>query len=88
MPKDFLGKELKLNDEVVFMRVGYRELLKGIIIKMSEKSCLVSHKETATCQKETKQFYDQLIFSQREEEEDLDFPWCDCLICLKHREGK
>jgi hypothetical protein len=59
--KDFLGNELKLGDEVVFMQKSYRTLMRGTIIKMSPKTCMIGHKKTNLCTTETRQTYDQLV---------------------------
>lgn len=61
MANDFLGNDLKEGDEVVFMQCGYRNFLRGKIKKLSEKTAIITHKETNTCSKETKQFHNQLI---------------------------
>lgn len=34
-PKDFVGNELKVGDNVAFIHRHYRELRKGIILKLS-----------------------------------------------------
>lgn len=39
--KDFLGNNLEVGDEVVFMCLGYRELRKGIISKMTDKTIFI-----------------------------------------------
>lgn len=59
--KDFLGNELVIGDEVVFVQLGYRNLFKGIIIKCTAKTILIKHKKTNTCSTETKQFPEQVI---------------------------
>ena len=61
---DFLGEEIKVNDEVVFMQRGYRNFLRGIIIRMSDKTVLIEHQHpgiSGTYLTTTKQFYDQII---------------------------
>lgn len=35
--KDFLGNEIQIGDPIVFMELGYRNLVKGKIIKITEK---------------------------------------------------
>ena len=59
--KDFLGNELNIGDEVVFVQLGYRNLLKGHITKMTEKTILISHDKTNTCSTETKQTPSQVV---------------------------
>lgn len=41
MHKDFLGKELKVGDKVVTVQVGYRQLKRGIIKKITAKQVAV-----------------------------------------------
>jgi peroxiredoxin len=59
--KDFLGNCLEVGDEVVFVQLGYRNLWKGTIAKITAKTILISHKKTNTCSIETKQFPEQVI---------------------------
>jgi hypothetical protein len=59
--KDFLGNELKIGDEVVFVQLHYRNLLRGTIKNMTAKTILISHKATNNYQMETKQSPDQVI---------------------------
>ena len=61
MKTDFLGNELNLHDEVVFIQLGYRNLLRGKIIKMTDKTCTIEHEPTNTGKTTTKQVYNQLI---------------------------
>lgn len=35
--KDFLGKELKVGDEIVYMSTGYQSFHKGEIVKLTNK---------------------------------------------------
>ncbi len=58
---DFLGSQIDIGDNVVFMQVDYRKLLRGIVWKMAERTCIIRHKKTNTGSKETKQFYNQII---------------------------
>jgi len=41
MKVDFLGNELNVDDEVVFMQTNYRNLCKGIIKKLGEKKATI-----------------------------------------------
>jgi phage gp45-like len=59
--KDFLGNDLKIGDDVVFVQLGYRNLLKGKIAKITEKTILIHHDKTNTCSTKTKQFPEQVI---------------------------
>ena len=59
--KDFLGNVLKVGDEVVFMQINYRSLMRGTIIKLSEKKATISHEETNTYKTKSIQFYNQIV---------------------------
>lgn len=61
MATDFLGKEIKVGDKVVFAQLQYRNLLIGEIIRLTDKTALIKHEETNTCGTQTKQFHKQLI---------------------------
>lgn len=59
--KDIVGNDLNLNDTVVFMQIGYRNLLVGKIIKITEKTVLIEHAATNTYSTQTKQFSSQVV---------------------------
>jgi hypothetical protein len=59
--RDFLGNELKIGDEVVFMQLGYRSLMKGVIVGMSNRKATLTHPRTNTCSTESIQFYEQMV---------------------------
>jgi len=59
--KDFLGNELKVGDEVVFMQVSYRTLMKGTIAKLNDKKAIIHHHPTNTYKTKSLQFYNQII---------------------------
>ena len=61
MKKDFLGNELFVGDEVVFMQIGYRGLMKGVIKSLSPKKATITHEKTNTCSTESTQEHTQLI---------------------------
>ena len=61
MAKDFLGKELEVGDHVVFVQLGYRNLMKGKVLKLTPKMVYVKHKETNTGSTITKQSHEQLV---------------------------
>lgn len=63
MAKDFLNKEIKIGDKVVFMQKNYRNFIVGKIIHLTEKTAIIEH-EKQECNgniKKTKQFHNQLI---------------------------
>ena len=59
--KDFLGNELNVGDNVVFMQKSYRNFMKGKIIRITTCTVIVQHDETNVCSTETKQTGDQVI---------------------------
>jgi phage gp45-like len=70
MKTDYLGNELKVGDTVVFMQIGYRGLMKGIITKLSDKKATIAHDMTNTCSTESMQFHDQMIKINTSENEE------------------
>lgn len=42
--KDYLGNELEVGDQVVFVRLNYRDLMKGTIIKLTPKMVRIGWK--------------------------------------------
>lgn len=61
MKTDFIGNELKVGDEVIFMQKSYRNLLRGTIVSMSEQKCKIQHGKTNDGGTETIQFFGQVI---------------------------
>lgn len=59
--RDFLGKRLEVGDPVVFMQIGYRGLMRGVISKLGPKKATISHEPTNTHQTRSIQFYEQII---------------------------
>ena len=59
--KDFLGKPLKIGDEVVFMQIKYRSLVKGMIVAMSDKKATLYHMEDNLGRVKSIQFYNQMV---------------------------
>lgn len=59
--KDFLGNELNIGDEVVYMCLGYRSLNKGFINKMSAKTIWISHTKILNPRTLIKQTPDQVV---------------------------
>jgi len=62
---DFLGKVLKVGDEVVFMQINYRQLMRGIIVKMGKRKATIEHLTTNTCKTKSIQFHNQIIRVRR-----------------------
>lgn len=59
--KDYLGNIVNIGDTVVFMQIGYRGLMKGKIVSLSNQKAKISHEPTNTYRTESIQFYNQLI---------------------------
>ena len=61
--KDYLGNELLVGDEVVFMQLQlhYRGLMRGVISKVSSNKVTISHDKTNTCSGSSTQFHGQVI---------------------------
>lgn len=61
MAKDFFGTEIKIGDEVAFMEISYRNLLKGTIKSISPKMVTITHEKTNWGRTETRQEHNQVI---------------------------
>ncbi len=59
--KDFFGNVVNVGDTVAFMRVGYRYLLKGIVVSRAEQKATIEYTEFNTEGNKTWQFYSQII---------------------------
>lgn len=62
--RDFLGNVINMNDEVVFMQTGYRNFMRGIVVKMTDKTLQIEHQHpgiSSAHMTTTKQFYDQVV---------------------------
>jgi hypothetical protein len=71
MKTDYIGQQLNMGDTVVFMQIGYRGLMKGIITKMADKKATLAHEKTNTYRTESIQFYDQMIKINPEPNNDI-----------------
>ena len=61
MAKDYLGNDLFVGDEVAFMQIRYRGLMKGVIKALSPKKATIVHERTNLGTTESIQFHDQII---------------------------
>ena len=59
--RDFLGNELNIDDQVVFVQLGYRNLLKGVIKRITPKMVIIEHGRTNVGGRETKQYHEQVV---------------------------
>ena len=67
MAKDFLGQDLREGDEVAFMQIHYRGLMKGVIKKLTPKKAVIAHEKTNVCSTESIQFHSQMVKINRGE---------------------
>lgn len=44
--QDFLGNDLEVNDSVIFIAPGYRSLVLGRVVKLTEKSIRIAYMNT------------------------------------------
>ncbi len=58
---DFLGNEVNVGDEVVFVQKEYRNFWIGKISKMTDKTVLITHERANIGGTQTRQFYSQII---------------------------
>jgi len=55
--KDFVEKEVTVGSRVIYMELGYRNFITGIITHMSDKKCTILNEKG----RKNVQFYHQLI---------------------------
>ena len=58
---DYLGKEINVGDNVVFVQLRYRNFMKGTIKKITPHTVLIEHEKTNVSSTETKQHPSQVI---------------------------
>lgn len=61
MVLDYFGNEIKIGDTVAFMQLGYRQLMNGIVSKITDKNIIIEHEKTNVGKTQTKQFHNQVI---------------------------
>jgi len=61
MAKDFLGRELKIGDKVIFCQLNYRQFIIDYITKLTDKTATLKHERTNVGSTKTIQFHKQLI---------------------------
>lgn len=62
---DFLGQLIQVGSKVVFVQLGYRNLLTGVVIKITPKTLLIKHPKTNIGSTESRQCHDQVIVVDR-----------------------
>ena len=61
MAKDFLGEEINVGDEVVFVQMQYRNFYQGKIVKITDKMLFIDHEKDNLGKSQTKQKHNQVI---------------------------
>ena len=59
--KDFTGNDLTVGAEVIFMEIGYRNFITGVIVSMGDKKCTIMNSKG----RKNVQFYYQMIRGNR-----------------------
>lgn len=59
--KDFFGNQINTGDTVAFMKVGYRYLVSGIVIKKTKQMVIIERKITDSNTDINRQYYNQVI---------------------------
>ena len=65
---DFLGNQLYVGDKVVFMQIGYRDLMMGTLMSGGDVKGIITHEKTNTGRTTSVQYYSQMIKRVREKE--------------------
>jgi hypothetical protein len=58
---DFLGYQICLGDDVVFIEQGYRNLMRGKIIAVNSKKATIQLENRYDTRKKTQRFYSDLL---------------------------
>lgn len=58
---DFLGNEIEVGDQVVFMQLKYRNLMKGEVVKITDQKVKIKHEPTNTFRTHTMQDFNQVV---------------------------
>lgn len=61
MAKDFLGNELNIGDQVAFMQLSYRSMMRARVTKISDCYVMLQHEKTNLCNTESRQRHNQVI---------------------------
>lgn len=77
MGKDFFGNKLEVGDTVAFMKVGYRYLVTGTVVKITKQMVVVEYPSEYPCERDRgekriqRQYHDQVIKRIAEDPLDL-----------------
>lgn len=66
--QDYLGNNIYVGDEVVFMQIDYRDFMVGTLISGGAQKGKITHEKTSKGRKTTIQFYSQMIKCIHEKE--------------------
>ena len=61
MPKDFLNNDIFVGDEVVFMELNYRNLMKGTVKRITPKMVVIEYNNYDNRKTESKQLFNQVV---------------------------
>lgn len=64
MAKDFFGNELNVGDTVAFMQTGYRQMMIGVVEKITNSTLIIQHEKTNIGKTSTKQTSDQVFLKK------------------------
>jgi len=58
---DYFGNQINVGDTVAFMQTGYRQLMDGVVVNITDKTVIIDHEKTNVGKTQTKQFHNQVI---------------------------
>ena len=62
MPKDFLKNDIFVGDEVVFMELNYRNLLKGTVVRITPQMVVIEYYDSGFSKmNKVKQVFNQVV---------------------------
>lgn len=61
---DYFGNIINIGDTAAFMQTGYRQLMIGTVIRLTDRMVILSHGRTNTGKTETKQEHNQIIIKK------------------------
>lgn len=64
MALDYFGNEIKIGDTAAFMQTGYRQLMQGVVIKITDCNVIIEHERTNVGKTQTKQLHNQIIIKK------------------------
>ena len=64
MVKDFFGNEINVGDTVAFMQTGYRQMMIGVVEKITNSTLIIQHEITNVGKTSTKQTSNQVFLKK------------------------